>query len=145
VVASESSLKSSLQTAYDLSQQELASLENVAIAVCQKLENKEVQQGSTTVSRLRALSEHLDSRVREALLLGTKKALGVVSTHYQIRLPDVADGYAIPLELSEDEALATIEQADAATEEAARTLASAFEGELFPGDDEVGGDGQPSS
>jgi hypothetical protein len=33
-VASESSLKSSLQIAYDLSQQELASLENVAIAVC---------------------------------------------------------------------------------------------------------------
>ena len=86
----------------------------------------------------------MDFHVKEALLLGVKKTLGVVSTHYQISLPDVASGYVVQQDLSDDDALAAIDQADAAASGAAVTLASIFEGDLFPDDDEEEGDDQPA-
>ena len=78
--------REALQTAYEASQQELSTLERAVIDVCERHEDKEARSGSSTVSRLRALSDHVDSRVRDALLVGVKKALGVVSTHYQVDL-----------------------------------------------------------
>ena len=114
------------------------------IGVCKRLEDKEARSGSSLVSRVQALGDYMDFRVRDALLLGVKKALGVVSTHYQISLPDVATGYVVQQDLSDDEALATIDQADAAAAETAETLASIFEGELFPDVGEDGGVDPPA-
>ena len=137
--ADESKSKEAFQTAYELSQQELNSLESIVVGVCERLEDKEARSGSSLVSRVQALGDYMDFRVRDALLLGVKKALGVVSTHYQISLPDVATGYVVQQDLSDDEAMAAIDQADAAAAETAETLASIFEGELFPNIGEDGG------
>ena len=142
--ADESKSKEAFQTAYELSQQELNSRESVVVGVCKRLEDKEARSGSLLVSRVQALGDYMDFRVRDALLLGVKKALGVVSTHYQISLPDVATGYVVQQDLSDDEALATIDLADAAAAETAETLASIFEGELFPDAGEDGGVDPPA-
>jgi hypothetical protein len=78
----------------------------------------------------------VSSRLKNALLLGTKKALAVTSTHYQVSLPDVAAGYALAEGLTEEEEEEAMRQADAAAEDAAKTLASFFEDDLFPDADD---------
>jgi hypothetical protein len=64
--------------AYNSSQQELEELRAVALETCQAVEEGEAQAGSTLASRLRALGGHVSRRMRRALHLGVKKALGVV-------------------------------------------------------------------
>nr|CAB3504701.1 unnamed protein product [Digitaria exilis] len=91
-------------------------------------------------SRLRALGGHFTSRVKEALLLGVRKALGVVTTHYQADLSKLAAGYVVADDLNDEEAVAAMEEADAAADGTARVLAGHFEGVLFPGEDGVGWD-----
>jgi hypothetical protein len=71
-----------LQTAYNSSQQELEELRAAALEACQGVEEGEAQAGSSTASRLRALSTYVTQRMHRALHLGVQKTLGVVATHY---------------------------------------------------------------
>jgi hypothetical protein len=67
-----------VQTAYNSSQQELEALQAAALETCQEIEEGEAQAGSSLASRLRALGGHVSQRMRRALYLGVRKALGVV-------------------------------------------------------------------
>lgn len=94
-----------------------------------------MQSGNATISRMRALSGQVTSRLKRALHLGVQKTLEVVMMHYQIDLEEVSStGYVIAEHLTDDEALVAIGEADAAVDGAA--MSSLFEGDLFPGDDE---------
>jgi DNA-binding Lrp family transcriptional regulator len=118
-----------LQTAYNSSQQELEELRAATLETCQEVEEGKKQAGSSLASRLRALSGHVSRRMRRALHLGVKKALGVVRSHYEVNLKAVASGYVVP-EGVEDEV--AMERADALAAAAAETLAEDFEDFLFP-------------
>lgn len=139
-MSNEVSSKEALQTAYGVSQQELGALEEAVIDICERHEDKEARFGSSMVSRLWALSDHVDSRVKGALLLGVKKTLGVVSTHYQVDFAALEDGYIIKEDLSDDQIVAVVDQADAAAMPVAEKLAAFFEGELLPDDGADAGD-----
>jgi hypothetical protein len=67
-----------VRTAYNSSQQELEELRDAAFETCQGIEEGEAQVGSSLASRLRALGGHVSQRMRRALYLGVRKALGVV-------------------------------------------------------------------
>jgi hypothetical protein len=67
-----------VQTAYNSSQQELEVLQAAVLETCQGIEEGEAQAGSSLASRLRALGGHVSQRMRRALHLGVRKALGVV-------------------------------------------------------------------
>jgi DNA-binding Lrp family transcriptional regulator len=73
-----------VQTAYNYSQQELEDLQAAALKICQEVEEGVAQAGSSLASRLRALEGHVSQRMRRALHLGIKKALGMVASHYQV-------------------------------------------------------------
>jgi hypothetical protein len=118
-----------LQTAYNSSQQELEELRAATLEICQEVEEGEAQAGSSLASRLGALGGHVSRQMRHALHLGVKKALGVVRSHYEVNLEDVASGYVVP-EGVEDEV--AIEQVDALAADAAETLAADFMEFLFP-------------
>jgi hypothetical protein len=70
-----------VQTAYNSSQQELEALQAAALETCQGIKKGEAQAGSSLASHLRALWGHVSQRMRRALHLGVKKALGVVGSH----------------------------------------------------------------
>jgi hypothetical protein len=118
-----------VQTAYNPSQQELEELWDAALEVCQKVEEGEAQAGSSLASRLRALGGHVSQRMRRALHLGVKKALGVVASHYQVDFEVVSLGY---VEVAMD-------CADALTATAADMLAEHFTDFLFPDAPVAGG------
>jgi hypothetical protein len=118
-----------LQTTYNSSQQELEELRAAALETCQEVEEGEAQAGSSLASLLRALGGHVSRRMRRALHLGVKKALGVVRSHYEVNLEALASGYVV-LEGVEDEV--AMERADALAAAAAETLAEDFEDFLFP-------------
>jgi hypothetical protein len=118
-----------VQTAYNSSQQELEELRAATLETCQEVEEGKKQAGSSLASRLRALSGHVSRRMRRALHLGVKKALGVVRSHYEVNLKAMASGYVVP-EGVEDEV--AMERADALAAAAAETLAEDFEDFLFP-------------
>lgn len=92
VVADETALKESFQTVHTEAQQELANLEETTVVVCWELDGEGVQSGISAISRLRALGGQVASRLKSALLLEVQKTLGVVSTHYQVSLVEVATG-----------------------------------------------------
>jgi hypothetical protein len=83
-----------VQMAYN-SQQELEELRATALEVCQEVEEGEAQVGSSLASCLRALSGQVSQRMRRALHLGIKKALGVVASHYQVDFEVVSSGYVV--------------------------------------------------
>nr|CAB3502546.1 unnamed protein product [Digitaria exilis] len=127
---------------------ELDELVQAASAACNEIAGPGLQFGSTLASRVRALGGHFTSRVKEALLLGVRKALGVVTTHYQADLSKLAAGYVVADNLNDEEAVAALDEADAAADGTARVLAGYFEGALFPGEDgggwdDLGGGGDP--
>jgi hypothetical protein len=124
-----------LQAAYNSSQQELEELRAAALETYQVVEEGEPQAGSSLVSRLRALGGHVARRIRRALHLGVKMALGVVRSHYEVNLEAVASGYVVP-EGVEDEV--AMERADALAAAAAETLAEDFDDFLFPEAPDVG-------
>ncbi|MBS2634249.1 hypothetical protein KFY46_26410, partial [Salmonella enterica subsp. enterica serovar 1,4,[5],12:i:-] len=71
-----------------------------------------------------------------------------VTTHYQADLSKLAAGYAVADDLNNEEAVAAMEEADAAADGTARVLAGHFEGVLFLGEDgggwdDLGGEGDP--
>jgi hypothetical protein len=118
-----------LLTAYNSSQQELEELRAAALETCQEVKEGEAQAESSLASRLRALGGHVSRRMRRALHLGVKKALGMVRSHYEVNLEAVASGYVIPEGIEDEVAM---ERADALAAAAAETLAEDFEDFLFP-------------
>jgi hypothetical protein len=125
-----------VQTAYNSSQQELEELRAAALEVCQEVEEGEAQAGSSLASRLRTLSEHVSQRMRRALHLGVKKALGVVASHYQVDFEAVSSGYVVPVGVKDEVAM---DRADALAATAADMLTEDFTDFLFPDAPVVGG------
>nr|CAB3457772.1 unnamed protein product [Digitaria exilis] len=133
--------KEAVLVAQTETQRELDELVQAASAACNEI-------AGPGLHRLRALGGHFSSRVKEALLLGVRKALGVVTTHYQADLSKLAAGYVVADDLNDEEAVAAMDEADAAADGTARVLAGYFEGALFPGEDgggwdDLGGGGEP--
>jgi hypothetical protein len=118
-----------VQAAYNSSQQELEELRAAALEICQEVEEGEAQAGSSLASRLRALGGHVSQRMRHALHLGIKKALGVVASHYQVDFEAVSLCYVIPVGVEDEEVM---NRADALAATAADTLAEDFANFLFP-------------
>jgi hypothetical protein len=64
-----------IQTTYNSSQQELEEPRAAALEACQGIKEGEVHDGSSMVSRLRALGGHVTQCMRSALHLGVQKTL----------------------------------------------------------------------
>jgi hypothetical protein len=126
-----------VQTAYNSSLQELEELQAAALEVCQEVEEGEAQAGSSMASRLRALSGHVSQRMRRALHLGVKKALGVVASHYQVDFEAVSSGYVVLDGVEDEVAMDRAHALAAAT--AAAMLAEDFTDFLFPDAPMAGG------
>jgi multidrug resistance efflux pump len=118
-----------VQTAYNSSQQELEVLQATALETCQGIEEGEAQAGSSLASSLRALRGHVSQRMRRALHLGVRKALGVVGSHYQVDFEAVSSGYVVPVDVEDEEAMNRV---DALATPAADALAEDFMEFLFP-------------
>jgi hypothetical protein len=125
-----------MQMAYNSSQQELEELRATTLEVRQEVEEGEAQVGSSLASRLRALGGHVSQRMRRALHLGIKKALGVVASHYQVDFEAVSSGYVVPVDVEDEVAM---DRADALTVTAADMLAEDFTDFLFPDAPAAGG------
>jgi hypothetical protein len=115
--------------AYNSSQQELEELRAAALVTCQAVEEGEAQDESSLASRLRALDGHVSRRMRRALHLGVKKALGVVASHYQVDFEAVSSGYVVPISVEDEVAM---NRADALAATAVDMLAEDFINFLFP-------------
>jgi uncharacterized protein (DUF849 family) len=118
-----------VQTAYNSSQQELEALQAAALEICEEVEEGAAQAGSSLASSLRALGGHVSQRMRRALHLGVKKALGVVASHYQVDFEAVSLGYVVPVGVEDEVAM---DRADALAATAADMLAEDFMDILFP-------------
>jgi hypothetical protein len=118
-----------VQTAYNSSQQELEALQAAALETCQGIEEDEAQAGRSLASHLRALEEHVSQRMRRALHLGVRKALGVVGSHYQVDFEAVSSGYVVPVGVEDEVAM---NRADGLIAPAADALAEDFMEFLFP-------------
>ena len=107
------------------------------MAACQGLVGEGGSSGSSLASRRRSLGDWVAERLKDTLRLSVQKALGIVSTHYIVNFELLAIGYIVP-DGDDDANVDAMEQADAAAEGAASTLAELFESELLPGavDDE---------
>ena len=99
-------------------------------AFCRTFGLQDVPSGSSPRSRLRALSGYVRSELREVLHHGVKRALAVLSSHYDIDLVRVSDGYVLPE--GEDAALAEIERLEGVVEGPGAALAALFEEEVVP-------------
>jgi hypothetical protein len=117
-----------VQTTYNSSQQELEE-RAAALEVCQEVEEGEARAGSSLASRLHALGGHVSQRMRRALHLGVKKALGVVASHYQVDFEAVSLGYVVPVGVEDEVAM---NRADALATTAADMLTEDFTDFLFP-------------
>jgi hypothetical protein len=113
----------------------LEELRAAALETCRGIEEGEAQVGSSLASRLRTLGGHVSQRMRCALHLGVRKALGVVGSHYQVDFEAVSSGYVIPVGVEDEEAM---NRADALAAPAADVLAEDFMDFLFP--DALGAD-----
>jgi hypothetical protein len=92
------------------------------------VEEGAAQAGSSLASRLRALGGHVSQRMRRALHLGVKKALGVVASHYQVNFEVVSSGYVVPVGIEDEVAM---DRADALAATIADTLTKDFMDFLF--------------
>jgi hypothetical protein len=70
------------------------------------------------------------NRLRGALHPGVRRAFAVLSSHYDVDLEPVSEGYCLPNE--EEVALAEVQRLDAAVEGPSAALTSSFEVEILP-------------
>jgi hypothetical protein len=99
-------------------------------AFCQTFSLDDVPSGSSPQSRMWALGGHVRSRLRGALHHGVRRAFTVLSSHYDVDLERVSEGYCLPDE--EEAALSEVQRLDAAAEGLGAALASCFEVEVLP-------------
>jgi hypothetical protein len=128
-----------VQTAYNSSQQKFEELRAAALEVCQEVEEGEAQAGSSLASHLRALGGHVSQRMHRALHLGVKKALGMVTSQYQVDFEAVSSGYVVPVGVEDEVAM---NRANVLASTAADMLAEDFADFLFP---DAPGAGNPQS
>jgi len=131
-VADETAAKEAVNTALMAAQEEYDDLERTAVNVCQELEGEGVVSGSSVISRLRALGGRIAEHAKSTFRLGVLRALTVASTHYTMDLQRVSSGYVVPNDADADTASAIMDDADAATEEFATTLAGKLEADIPP-------------
>jgi hypothetical protein len=99
-------------------------------AFCQVFGLDDVPSGSSPKSRLQALGSHVHGRLREVLHHGVRWAFVVLTSHYDVDLERVSEGYCLP---NKDEAaLAEVQRLDAAAAGPSAVLASTFEVEILP-------------
>jgi hypothetical protein len=99
-------------------------------AFCRAFDLDDVPSGSSPQSHLRALGGHVRSRLRRALHHGVRWAFVVLTSHYDVDLERVSEGYCLP---DEDEAaLAEVQRLDATVAGPSAVLASSFEVEILP-------------
>jgi hypothetical protein len=99
-------------------------------AFCQAFGLDGVPSGSSPQSHLRALGGHVRNRLRGVLHHGVRRAFAVLTSHYDVDLELVSEGYCLPDD--EESALAEVQRLDAAVEGPSATLASSFEVEVLP-------------
>ena len=131
-MADETAAKEALQVALTSAQNEHEDLERTVVAVCQELKGEGGSSGSSVASRLRSLSGRVTERLKDDFRLGVQKTLGAASMHYVMDLERVAMGYVVAPGVEGDDAVAAMEQADAAVEGAAAALSMLLEGNLLP-------------
>jgi hypothetical protein len=88
-----------------------------------------IPSGSSPQSHLRALGDHVRSRLRGALHHGVRRAFAVLASHYDVDLERGSEGYCLPDD--EEAALAEVQRLDATVEGPSAALASSFEVEVF--------------
>ena len=119
-----------MQTVLDNEIGEHEALKRAALSACEALEVEGVQSGSSLGSRLIALSNQMCERLRGALHTGVKRALAVISSHYVgVNLPAISDGYVLPDD--DEEADAVVTKLMEAAEGPGTALATLFE-EVVP-------------
>jgi hypothetical protein len=106
----------------------LEELQAAALEACQEVKEGEAQAGSSMVSRLRALGRHVARCMHRALHLGVQKALGVVTSHYQVDLEAVSTGYVVRVSVDDE---VVMNRADALAAPTADILAEDFTDFLF--------------
>jgi hypothetical protein len=116
-----------LQTALDAKTKEHAVLQSAAREVCDALETQEgVQSGSSLRSHLIALYGGVHERVRDAFHIGMKRALAMMTSHYDgLDLLRISEGFV-------DRPDPDLEKLVDAAEAPRAALAARFEGEVVP-------------
>jgi hypothetical protein len=79
---------------------------------------------------MRALGDHVRSRLCGVLHHGVRRAFAVLASHYYVDLERVSEGYCLPEE--EEAAIAEVQRLDVAVEGPSAALASSFEVEILP-------------
>lgn len=74
---------------------ELKELSNAVAEFSRDLGAVDVPLGESSWSRMQALSGYVRSKLHEAIHLRVKRALAVVSSHYEINLERVCEGYIL--------------------------------------------------
>ena len=116
-----------LQRSLDAEVSDSSALEAVVTSACEGLGVTAL--GSSLWSRVEALYSWAGERIREALHVGVKKALAVVSSHYAgIDLPAVCEGYVLPDD--EAEAQEEVQRLEDAVATPGDALATFFDDEV---------------
>ena len=120
-----------MQTVLETEIGEHEALKRAALSACEALEVEGVQSGSSVGSRLIALSSQMRERLRGALHMGVKRAMAVISSHYLgVDLPAISDGYVLPDD--DEEADAVVTKPMEVAEGPSTALATLFEEEVVP-------------
>jgi hypothetical protein len=119
-----------LAKAVEQKEADRAAMSEAISAFCRAFGLDDVPSGSSPQSHLRALGGHVRSRLREALHHGVRRAFAVFTSHYDVDLERVSEGYCLPDE--EEVALAEVQRLDTAIEGSSAVLASSFEVEILP-------------
>ena len=120
-----------VQTVLETEIWEHEALKRAALSACEALEVEGVQSGSSLGSRLIALSSQMRERLQGALHTGVKRAMAVISSHYLgVDLPAISDGYVLPDD--DEEADAVVTKLMEAVEGPGTALATLFEEVVVP-------------
>jgi hypothetical protein len=119
-----------LAEAAEQKEAECVAISEAISAFCWAFGLDDVPSGSYPQSHLRALGDHVRSRLHGALHHGVRRAFSVLASHYDMDLERVSEGYCLPEE--EEAALAEVQRLDAAVEGPSAALASSFEVEILP-------------
>jgi hypothetical protein len=99
-------------------------------AFCRVFGLDDVPSGSSPQSRLQALGDHARGKLREALHHGVRRAFAVLTSHYDVDLERVSEGYCLPDK--DESALAEVQRLDVAAAGPSAVLATTFEAEILP-------------
>jgi hypothetical protein len=109
---------------------DLVAMSEAISAFCRAFGLDDVPLGSSPQSHLRALGDHVRSRLRGALHDDVRRAFAVLASHYDMDLEQVSEGYCLPEK--EEVVLAKVQRLDVAVEGPSAALASSFEVEILP-------------